>query len=195
VILALQQGFFLIFYEEILTMKIKTILITIFVTFFPIIPLIAAEDGDDKSKCKCDDCHQLDFWIGEWKVEWENPDGTASKGTNSINTILNGCVIQENFDGNPGVDFKGKSFSVYNHAKQIWQQTWVDTEGNYMVFTGSKEDEKMILTRKIMYEGNEITQRMIFYNIEENSFDWNWEASKDNGKTWKLNWKLRYTRL
>ncbi len=146
-------------------------------------------------KCGCDECHQLDFWIGEWKVEWENSDGTKREGTNTINSILNGCVIQENFDGNPGVGFKGKSFSVYNHTKKIWQQTWVDTEGNYMVFTGSKEDEKMTLSRKIMYEGNEIIQRMVFYNIKEDSFDWNWEASNDNGKNWKLNWKLHYTKL
>jgi hypothetical protein len=176
-------------------MKIKAILTSIIVSLLTIIPFFAADDGDEKSKCGCDDCHQLDFWIGEWKVQWDNPDGTSSEGTNTINLILNGCVIQENFDGNPGVDFKGKSFSVYNHTKKIWQQTWVDTEGNYMVFTGSKEDEKMTLSRKIMYEGNEITQRMVFYNIKEDSFDWNWEASKDNGKTWKLNWKLKYTRI
>jgi hypothetical protein len=157
--------------------------------------MLAADDDDDKSKCACDDCHQLDFWIGEWKVQWENSDGTASEGKNIVNSILNGCVIEENFNGNPGVDFKGKSFSVYNHTQRIWQQTWVDTEGNYMVFTGSKEDDKMILSRNIIQEGFEITQRMVFFNIEENSFDWNWEASKDNGKTWRLNWKLHYSRL
>ena len=64
-----------------------------------------------------------------------------------------------------------------------------------MVFTGSKEDNKMILSRKLNYEGNEITQRMVFYNIEENKFDWNWESSKDNGNTWQHNWRLHYTRL
>ena len=112
-----------------------------------------------------------------------------------VNSILESCVIEENFSGKPGVDFMGKSFSVYNLVKKIWQQTWVDTEGNYMEFTGLKEDEKMILSRKIMYEENEITQRMIFYNITEDSFDWNWESSKDNEETWQLNWKLRYTKL
>ena len=33
------------------------------------------------------------------------------------------------------------------------------------------------------------------YNITEDKFDWNWESSKDNGKTWKLNWKLHYSRV
>lgn len=52
----------------------------------------------------------------------------------------------------------------------------------------------MILSRKINYEGKEITQRMVFYNISENTFDWNWESSTDNGENWKLNWKIKYSR-
>lgn len=181
------------FNEEKLSMKCKAILISIILSLFTITPILSQDEG--KSKCECDDCHQFDFWIGGWKVQWENSDSTTSEGKNVINSILNGCVIEENFNGNPGVDFKGKSFSVYNHAQKIWQQTWVDTNGNYMVFTGSKEDDKMTLSKIIDYEGNEIIQRMVFYNIQENSFDWNWESSKDNEKTWQLNWKLHYTRL
>jgi len=176
-------------------MKTKAFLFLIFVNFLTIIPILAQDEDSGKSKCECDDCHQLDFWIGEWKVQWDNSDGTSGEGKNIVNSILNGCVIEENFNGNPGINFKGKSFSVYNHTQKIWEQTWVDTEGNYMVFTGSKEDNKMILSRKINNEGNEITQRMVFYNIEENKFDWNWESSKDNGNTWQHNWKLHYTRL
>ena len=91
-------------------MKIKSILILTFITFLTLLPSLTADDKDPK--CGCDECHQLDFWIGEWKVEWENSDGTKSEGTNTINSILNGCVIQENFDGNPGIDYTGKSFSV-----------------------------------------------------------------------------------
>ncbi|MGB5850172.1 MAG: hypothetical protein WBH40_16915 [Ignavibacteriaceae bacterium] len=64
-----------------------------------------------------------------------------------------------------------------------------------MVFTGGMEDEKMILSRKITRDENEIIQRMVFYNISKDEFDWNWESSKDIGKTWKLNWKLHYSKI
>ena len=91
-------------------MKIKAFLISIIVSLFTIIPILGQDNNDGKSKCDCDECHQFDFWIGEWKVQWDNSDGTPGEGQNIVNSILNGCVIEENFNGNPGVDFKGKSF-------------------------------------------------------------------------------------
>jgi len=176
-------------------MKIKAFLISIIVSLFTIIPILGQDNNDGKSKCDCDECHQFDFWIGEWKVQWDNSDGTPGEGQNIVNSILNGCVIEENFNGNPGVDFKGKSFSVYNNTLKIWQQTWVDDQGSYMVFTGGMEDDQMILSRKITRNKKELIQRMVFYNISKDEFDWNWESSKDDSKTWQLNWKLHYTRL
>jgi hypothetical protein len=170
------------------------LIIALTISLFITLSNFAQDDKQNKSKCDCKECHQFDFWFGKWKVEWQNDDGTNGEGTNIINSILNGCVIEENFDGNPGIAFRGKSFSVYNHKKEIWQQTWVDTEGNYMVFTGGMQKDKMILFRNITYEGKEITQRMVFYCISENSIDWNWESSTDNGENWKLNWELKYTR-
>ena len=64
-----------------------------------------------------------------------------------------------------------------------------------MVFTGGMENEKMILSRKITRHEKEIVQRMVFYNISKDEFDWNWESSEDNGENWKLNWKIHYSRM
>ena len=33
---------------------------------------------------------------------------------------------------------------------------------------------------------------MVWYNITEKEFDWNWERSIDDGKTWTTNWKINY---
>ncbi|MCZ6704212.1 MAG: DUF1579 family protein [Ignavibacteria bacterium] len=154
-----------------------------------------SQNNENTIPCSSAEASQFNFWVGKWKVEWQNTDSTKAEGMNVIQTILGGCVIEENFDGNPGVDFIGKSFSVYNPAEKIWQQTWVDDQGGYMVFTGRMENNKMILSRKISRNNKELIQRMVFYNISKNDFDWNWESSEDNGKTWKLNWKIHYTRL
>ena len=92
------------------------------------------------------------------------------------------------------MNFRGKSLSVYNHNHKVWQQTWVDNEGFYMLFTGGMQDEKMILSRTVQTTKGPVSQRMVFYSIRKDSFNWNWESSTDGGKTWKLNWKIKYTR-
>lgn len=152
---------------------------------------LLAQDG---SNCDCIECHQFDFWIGSWNASWQDSSGNDYSGSNTINKILDGCVIAENFDGNPGINFTGKSFSVYNKRKKIWEQTWVDSQGSYMLFTGGMNDNKMILSREVETKKGIVQQQMIFYKITEKSFDWNWEVSIDNGKNWQLNWLIHYTK-
>ncbi len=36
--------------------------------------------------------------------------------------------------------------------------------------------------------------KMVFYNIQPNSFDWEWKKSTDEGQTWQVLWKIRYDR-
>ena len=173
--------------------QFKYIISVIIILYFSI--TILPQDDVSQKPCSSLEAHQFDFWIGKWKVEWLSPDSTKAEGTNVVQTILSCCVIEENFNGNPGVNFIGKSFSVYNPAKEIWQQTWVDDQGGYMVFTGGMNNNKMILSRKINRNDKEIIQRMVFYNISKDEFYWNWESSEDDGATWKLNWKIHYTKL
>ena len=73
---------------------------------------------------------QFDFWLGEWDCAW----GEDGKGSNRIERILDGKVIQENFDGS---DFLGISVSVWDSHRKLWCQTWVDNSGAYLDFTGS----------------------------------------------------------
>lgn len=144
----------------------------------------------------------FDFWVGKWNATWKNADGSVGKATNEVNRILKGKVIKENFiitedPKNKGVH--GLSFSVYNANTKTWKQTWVDNQGAYLDFTGRFESNKRIFERSFQgirdkYKGKTIRQRMVFYNIKTDSFDWDWESSLDGGKTWKLNWKIKYTR-
>ena len=43
-------------------------------------------------------------------------------------------------------------------------------------------------------EGNEVFQRMVFKDIEDNSFTWDWESSSDIGENWNLQWRINYKR-
>lgn len=151
--------------------------------------LNAQSDTTDKP-CSAPEASQFDFWVGSWELTWND----TVKGTNVITKKLDGCVIHEDFS-HPTENLYGQSYSVYNPTKSVWQQTWVDNQGNYMVFEGGFENGKMTLSRSFVGpKGNTVMQRMIFYNIADDSLVWNWESSLDDGKTWKQNWVIHYKR-
>lgn len=139
----------------------------------------------------------FNFWLGEWKLTWEDADGTTAHGTNRIERVLDGKVIKENFEAHSGAyeGFKGKSYSVYNPRTGQWQQTWVDNNAGYLDFHGEFEGDKRIFRRRdVNPQGQEILQRMVFYNITGNSLTWDWEISENNGLTWQLRWRIFYER-
>jgi len=131
--------------------------------------------------------NQFDFWLGEWKVTW-GEDGT---GTNRIERILDGKIIEENFIA---PDLHGISVSAYDPERGLWCQAWVDNNGTYLDFTGKFEDGKMILGRDAIVKGQACRQKMVWYDIQENKLEWNWERSDDNGQTWRVLWQIHYTR-
>lgn len=133
---------------------------------------------------------QFDFWVGEWNLTW----GEDERGINIITKPLDSLVIMENFNGTPSSPLKGISVSVFNKRLGKWQQTWVDNQGSYLDFTGEFKDGKMILQRKAYLEGKEVLQRMVWYDIEPENLEWNWERSLDNGKTWEVLWNIHYSR-
>ena len=140
--------------------------------------------------CSATEQRQFDFWLGEWQLTWDK-DG---RGTNVVRATLDGCVITEDFDGTPAIPLKGHSVSTFSRQLRKWQQTWVDNQAGYLDFVGEFKDGKMVLQRKATQDGEEILQRMTWHNITKDRLDWNWERSEDEGKTWKVLWKISYTR-
>ena len=140
--------------------------------------------------CSAEEARQLDFWVGEWALSWE-----GGSGTNLIRPILGGCVIEENFS-DPTSQFYGRSVSTFDANTGRWQQTWVDNNATYLDFVGGMEGETMVLSRAFTNaEGATVMQRMVFYNVERDRLDWNWENSTDGGQSWNLIWKIHYERV
>ena len=133
---------------------------------------------------------QLDFWLGVWEATW----GDGQHGSNQIQRVLDGQVIQEDFDGRPGIDFRGHSVSVYSPQYQQWQQTWVDSQGSYWHLRGGWQQDRFILIADDILSGRAVKYRMVFYHITPDTFDWDWELSEDEGQTWNLRWRLHYQR-
>lgn len=134
----------------------------------------------------------FDFWLGAWDLTW----GSDGKATNHITRVLDGQVIQEQFDARPKDKLVGLSLTVYDDKSDSWKQTWVDNTGAYLDFTGGlNPDGTMELYRPAHTpDGDPMLQRMLWYNIRQNSLDWNWERSTDGGATWQTVWKIHYER-
>jgi hypothetical protein len=133
---------------------------------------------------------QFDFWLGDWECTW----GEGQRGSNHIKAILGGLVVQENFNGEPTMPYHGLSVSVYSPSLKKWRQTWVDDAGTYLDFAGEFADGRMVLTRTAVEESSLPLQRMVWYNIAADTFDWDWQRSEDGGETWQTQWAIHYRR-
>lgn len=167
--------------------------------FCSVLAATAQENQTQTRPCDTDEGHQLDFWLGEWELtwpaeQWGGKQGEKGQGTNHITKILGECIVQENFNFPEG-KFSGQSVSVYNTRKGHWQQTWVDNQGAYLLFTGQFKDGKMELrTEPFERNGKTMISRMVFKNIKTNSLDWDWQHSTDGGESWNDVWNIHYER-
>ncbi|WP_161974421.1 hypothetical protein [Piscinibacter terrae] len=140
----------------------------------------------------------FDFWIGDWDASWIGTDGKPGRGRNRIGRILDGKVLEENFEETPdgtSPPLKGRSLSVLHQLLGQWRQSWVDNQGGYFSFTGLAEgDRRIFITDTVMKNGQPSAQRMVFHDIRKDTFTWDWESTGDGGKTWKLLWRIHYKR-
>ena len=154
---------------------------------------------DETSPCNDPVSAEFDFWIGHWHLTWpaEQTGGNAGEvahGTNLVERVLGGCVIEENFSTSDG-SFLGRSLSVHDERSGLWRQTWVDSSGAFLVFTGEWEAGRMVLkTDPVHKDGDVVLNRMVFSDIEEDSLRWAWQGSRDGGQSWADLWNIDYRR-
>jgi hypothetical protein len=134
----------------------------------------------------------FDFWLGEWKVAW----GDGEKhGRNVITRSHDGHVVEERFDGRPGVELRGTSVNVFDEHRDRWLQTWVDDAGNYFALEGGIVDGEMVLLcDRHNNEQRDAVYRMRFFDIQADSLTWTWEKSLDGGDSFEVLWRLDYSR-
>ncbi len=133
----------------------------------------------------------LDFWLGEWTVSW--PGG---HGSNTIRRILDGRVIEEVFESHAdgGGSLYGRSLSVRDSADDRWRQTWTDSDGSYLDFEAAEVDGRISFQRETEIGGVPVAQRMVWLEVTPDGFRWEWQHSRDGGRTWQVTWPLDYRR-
>ncbi|BET68419.1 hypothetical protein ASA1KI_33370 [Opitutales bacterium ASA1] len=122
---------------------------------------------------------QFDFWLGHWEVT--TPDG-AVVGTNRIERILDGRVLQENWTGADG--HTGKSFNLFDATVGKWRQFWVDASGLSLQLAGSLVHGAMVLEGDRLQDGKRLRDRITWTPNADGSVRQLWEISRDAGASW-----------
>lgn len=144
--------------------------------------------------CAAPEYRQLDFWVGNWEARFSDGKGGTVTGSNVITRTLGDCVIEENFDGNPGTNLVGRSLSIYDAGAKTWRQTWVDDQGGVFVLTGGPVGRDFVLATAPFGHGGKQQQRMTFTDIAADSFTWLWQRTTDGGASWQTTWRIDYRR-
>jgi hypothetical protein len=134
----------------------------------------------------------FDFWLGTWDVRW-GPNG-QERGRNVITRSFGGRVIQEDFDGRPGIELVGMSMTVFDEHRELWRQTWVDDDGNYFALEGNVVGDEMVLLCDRHNGPLDTVYRMRWLDITRDTLTWVWERSSDGGASFDELWRLAYAR-
>jgi len=142
----------------------------------------AAIHAQGQAGCKAPEYRQFDFWVGDWVVT--TPQGKTA-GTNRIERIINGCVLQEHWSSSNGGD--GTSLNMWDAASGKWHQVWMDAGGNLLELAGKLEGANMGLTGEHATPGkagSTTIERVTWTPNPDGTVRQHWESSTDGGATW-----------
>lgn len=137
----------------------------------------------------------LDFWAGQWRVL----DETGQvMGSNRIYRLLNGCVIQERWQGSTGG--VGISLFFVDPESGTLKQVWVT--GQALLPGGTKE--KLVIESdpgaSVVFQGSypadgvTILDRTTLTRLDNGDVLQLIEISRDGGQTWESGFRGIYTR-
>jgi hypothetical protein len=140
--------------------------------------------------CRTDSLfHQFDFWIGTWDVRV----AAGPAGTNEITSLLDQCLVLENWTDRFGG--QGKSMNFYDTNTRKWRQIWVSDNGGSLDYSGSFRDGAMRFEgATVGPNGARTLQRLTFFPVARDTVRQLFESSSDNGATWTAGFDGMYVR-
>jgi hypothetical protein len=143
------------------------------------------------SACATADHRALDFWVGRWNVYKTGEDKKVAESL--IENLYGGCAIRENwmpFKGTPG-----GSLSSWDPEARAWRQTWVDSSGATVQFTGGMAGEAMVMTgwwKDVLGPGRSAELRMTYSRLPGGAVRQRGETTTDKGRSWQPSFDFTY---
>jgi hypothetical protein len=173
-----------------------------YMMFFGVaMPVMAQQTPESPKKpppaCSTPEFRQLDFWVGEWDLWYDQgkgkPRGTAH---NTITKNAYGaCVITEKFSM-PG--FTGMSVSTFHQPIGQWRQTWVDDQGGYYDLLGGPAPENAdhdFALELVHPKGLQTPYLRMTWKIEDKDhLVWRWQSHGQGKTKWTDRWVIHYVR-
>ena len=148
-----------------------------------------AADPRPADPCASAEHRQSDFWLGDWQVH--RPDGVFA-GINRIQREYGGCVVHERYATGKG--YSGESLNVYDAARKVWHQTWVDSTGLLLTLEGGWTGKAMVLHGEaVQLNGTRSRQRITWTPNADGSVRQLWEVAGAND-AWTVVFDGRYTK-
>lgn len=168
------------------------------------------DGGRQPGACAAPGFREFDFWIGEWDIRQRilQADGTWEEfdATTRVEPVLGGCALFERWQGTvqffwegmtEPASLEGMSYRSYDPEAGEWAIWWMD-ERNPRIGDpnrGSFEDGIGTFYRDGRTgQGNPMTARIRFFDIEEGYFRWDLAISTDGRATWSTMWEMEQTR-
>ena len=144
--------------------------------------------------------------VGKWdaKIEILDRDGNWNPSTHKVEWhwyfILNGNAIQDDWiveklaaDGSDSTFVYGTNIRIFNKDENRWHMGWIQGDARRLAtFTAVNENGKVIMNGE---EDSGRKVRVTFFDITDNSFEWQHEASIDGGKSWTVDTKIHCLRI
>ena len=127
--------------------------------------------------CDAVEHRAFDFWLDQWVVHGAN--GQLA-GHNRIEREYGGCVLHERYSTPRG--YSGESLNIYDAARRVWHQTWVDSSGTLLLLEGGLREGRMVLEGSLPgTDGKPVRQRITWTPNADGTVRQHWETSAADG--------------
>ncbi|MEO8065033.1 MAG: hypothetical protein ABI821_20055 [Pseudomonadota bacterium] len=147
-----------------------------------------------------------DWLAGNWDV-WHrrlkerlagSDDWAEFAGKSSFWHTLGGLGnVDDNLLYLPGGEYRGLSIRAFDPATRTWSIWWVDGRQAGKLdppVVGDFKNDEGVFYGKDVFKGIPITVRFRWHEVRSKRPHWDQAFSKDDGKTWEINWRNYFTR-
>jgi len=123
----------------------------------------------------------FDFWVGDWDVYVND----QKRARNVITKEMNGCIVRERYSNDGG--YEGESLNYYDPETSRWKQSWVDSAGGIVRYSGGLVEEGVMRMEGANTTAKGKTQlaRVTWTRLDDGRVHHVIEQSKDGGETWQ----------